>query len=88
MTLAEQAARKRKTLEATGKLKHDSRFDDRVKKENKNLLLAVAVLTAIVYGFSVDAYYRIKYSGAQSGKIHAKSEMTKAEISKLNLAGK
>lgn len=61
LTLAEQAARKRRTLEEAGKLSHDESFDNRVKSERKNGMLILALLVALAYGLAIDVYYRFKY---------------------------
>jgi hypothetical protein len=86
MTLAQIAAERRKELEKCGKLPHDKRFDDRVKRESHNCIILLALLTAGVYVLSIDAYYRFNYAPAQSGEIRAKSEMSKAEVKALNIA--
>lgn len=87
MTLAEQAARKRRTLEVAGKLKHDQSFDDAVNQERKTGMLILALLVAMAYGVGIDVYYRVKYpAAAHSGEILAKSEMTKSEIKALQIA--
>lgn len=87
MTLAEQAARKRRTLEMAGKLSHNPVFDDRIKSERKNVMLILSLLVALAYGFAIDVYYRVKYPvAAHSGEILAKSEMTKTEIKALQIA--
>ena len=85
MSLAE-TLQNRKNLERTGKLKHDSRFDDMEKHARSSILLLIAILTAGAYAVGIDAYYRMKYSGAQPGEIKALSEMTKQEIKALNIA--
>jgi hypothetical protein len=76
----------RKNLERTGKLKHDSRFDDLERRANQHLLIVAAVLVAAAYAISIDIYYRTKYTVALEGEIKAKSEMTKAEVKALNIA--
>lgn len=87
MTLAEQAARKRKNLELAGKLKHDPSFDDAVTQERKTGMLILALLAALAYWLAIDVYYRFKYPAeAYSGEILAKSEMTKSEIKALQIA--
>lgn len=87
MTLAEQAARKRRTLEEAGKLSHDESFDNRIKSERKSGMLVLALLVALAYGFAIDVYYRVKYPvAAHSGEILAKSEMSKPDIKALNIA--
>lgn len=86
MTLAEQAARKRRTLEEAGKLSHNPRFDQEVVAERKSGMLVLALLVALAYGFAIDVYYRVKYPvAAHSGEILAKSEMTKPEIKALTV---
>lgn len=76
----------RRNLERTGKLKHDSRFDDMEKHARSSILLLIAILTAGAYALGIDAYYRMKYSTAQTGEIKAKSELSKREIKQLNIA--
>ena len=85
MSLAE-TLQNRKNLERTGKLKHDSRFDDLERRANQHILIVVAVLVAMAYAVGVDIYYRTKYMQATEGQILAKSEMTKAEVKALNIA--
>lgn len=76
----------RRNLERTGKLRHDTRFDDMERTARSSVLLLIAILTAGAYALGIDAYYRMKYSTAQPGEIKAKSEMTKQEIKQLNIA--
>ena len=76
----------RRNLERTGKLRHDKRFDDMEKHARSSILLLIAILTAGAYAVGIDAYYRMKYSGAQSSEIKAKSELSKREIKQLNIA--
>ena len=85
MTLANEAAKRRKELEALGKLPHDTRFDDRVTKEAKNCLLLIAVLTAVVYAVGINYYYKTQ-AKAHASEILAKSEMTTKEVRQLNIA--
>jgi hypothetical protein len=85
MSLAE-TLKNRENLERTGKLRHDSRFDDLERRANQHLLIVAAVLVAMAYAVSIDIYYRTKYMQATEGKILAKSEMSKAEIKALNIA--
>jgi hypothetical protein len=85
MSLAE-TLQNRKNLERTGKLRHDSRFDDLERRANQHILIVVALLTAAAYAVGVDIYYRSKYTVAMEGQILAKSEMSKAEVKALNIA--
>jgi Tfp pilus assembly protein PilO len=84
MTLFEQAARKRYALERLAKLKHNTNFDVD-EPQNKNTLLIIALIVAVVYGFGIDFYYSTKYSQAQHGEILAKSELTDKEVKALNI---
>ena len=85
MSLAE-TLQNRKNLERTGKLKHDSRFDDLERRANQHLLIVAAILVAMAYAVGIDIYYRTKYTVAMESEIKAKSEMTKAEVKALNIA--
>ncbi len=82
----QETLKNRKNLERTGKLRHDSRFDDLERRANQHLLIVAAVLVAAAYAVSIDIYYRTKYTAAMAGEIKAKSEMTKAEVKALNIA--
>lgn len=79
----QQSLENRKKLEQLGKLPHDTRFDDRVRRESHTCLLLIAALTAAVYAIGASYYYKTK---AHEGRILAKSEMTNQEIKSLNLA--
>ena len=85
MTQANEAAKRRKELEALGKLPHDRRFDDRVKKESRNCLLLIAALSAVVYAIGINYYYKTQATAHQA-EILAKSEMSQKEIKQLNIS--
>ena len=85
MTLAHEAAKRRKELEALGKLPHDRRFDDRVARESKNCLILLGVLSAVVYAVGVNYYYKTQ-AESHSGEILAKSEMSQKQIKALNIS--
>lgn len=48
MTTSQKAAQNRKTLEAKNQLPHNQEFEIRVRHEQKNTLLLLAALTAVV----------------------------------------
>lgn len=79
----QQSLENRKKLEKLGKLPHDTRFDDRVRRESHTCLLLIAALTAAVYAIGASYYYKTQ---AHEDRILAKSEMTKQEVRQLNLA--
>ena len=85
MTLANEAAKRRKELERLGKLPHDTSFDDRVKKESRNCLLLIAALSAVVYAIGINYYYKTQ-AKAHASEILAKSEMSQKEIKQLNIS--
>ena len=84
MTKANEAAKNRKNLEKLGKLPHDRRFDDRVKRESYNCLLLIAALTAAVFALGINYYYKTQ-AKAHAAEILAKSEMSQKEIKALNI---
>lgn len=59
MTTSEQAAKNRKALEKIGKLPSNHNFDDRVHNEKHNLLLVLALLTALFGGLAMHLIYKI-----------------------------
>ena len=85
MTQANEAAKRRKELEALGKLPHDRRFDDRIKRESRNCLLLIAALSAVVYAVGINYYYKTQ-AKAHESEILAKSEMSQKEIKQLNIS--
>ena len=76
----EEIITNRRTLEKQAGLK-PKQFSEDYKG---HLLLITALITGLIGGFLLDAYYRSP--SAQQGEILAKSEMTKKDISHLNLA--
>jgi hypothetical protein len=82
----QETLKNRENLERSGKLRHDSRFDDLERRANQHLLIVAAILVAMAYAVGIDIYYRTKYTVAMEGEIKAKSEMTKAEVKALNIA--
>jgi hypothetical protein len=74
------ATRQRRALEKQAQLKPKQIKDD----YKGHLLILTALITGLIGGFLLDAYYRSP--SAKPGEILAKSEMTKKDISHLNLA--
>ncbi len=79
----QDALKNRIALEEKNKLKHDTRFDDRIRRESHTCLLLIAALAAAVYAIGASYYYKTK---AHEGRILAKSEMSKQEVKQLNIA--
>lgn len=81
----QEALKNRIALEEKNQLKHDTRFDDRVRRESHTCLLLIAVISAALYAVGINYYYKYQ-TKAHASEILAKSEMTTREVRQLNIA--